>query len=276
MPGTLYVVATPIGNLEDLTPRAARILGEVALIAAEDTRRTRKLLAHLGLGTPMLSYNEHNARARGRAVLDALREGDVALVTDAGVPGVSDPGALLAAQAADAGHRVVPAPGASAATAALSVAGMPADAFHFLGFLPRAAKARRAALAEAAGLRDTLVVFEAPHRLRASLAAMRDMLGDRRVAVCRELTKLHEEVFRGTLSEALAWFESPRGEFVLVVEGAAPAAPPEPASDAEVAAAMAAARADGLSRSASAARVASELGVPRRRAYALWEGASPR
>ena len=271
MQGTLYVVATPIGNLEDLTPRAARVLAEVSLIVAEDTRRTRKLLNHLGARTRLLSYNAHNARSRGPAALAALREGDVALVTDAGAPGVSDPGAELAAEAAAAGFAVAAVPGPSAVTAALSVAGMPADAFHFLGFLPRAGKARRAALAEAAAHRATLVVFEAPHRLRPCLADMLAELGDRRIAVCRELTKAHEEVFRGVVSEALARFAMPRGEFVLVIEGAPDQPPAEAPDDAGVASAMEAARARGLGRSAAAAQVAAALGVPRRRAYHFWE-----
>ena len=270
MPGTLYVVATPIGNLEDLTPRAARVLGEVALIAAEDTRRTRKLLSHLGLSTRTVSYNQHNARQRTPALLEALGEGDLALATDAGAPGVSDPGAELVAEAARAGFTVVSVPGPSAVTAALAIAGFPADGFHFLGFLPRTAKARRAVLAEASSLRATLVLFEAPHRLHATLSAIEETLGDRRIAVCREMTKVHEEVFRGTAREVVAYFDAPRGEFTLVVEGAVGASAEEPPSAERVAEAMAAARASGLSRRDAAVRVSSELGVPRRTAYAAW------
>ncbi len=273
MPGTLYVVTTPIGNLEDLTPRAARILGEVGLIAAEDTRQTRKLLNHLGLKTRTVSYNQHNAGARSRGLLEALGNGDVALVSDAGAPGVSDPGAMLVSEAAAAGFRVVTAPGPSAVTAALSIAGLPADAFHFVGFPPRVGKARRVALGEAARHRETLVLFEAPHRLRASLADILAVLGDRRIAVCRELTKLHEEVFRGTVAEALAYFEAPRGEFVLVIEGAADVAPDAP-GDELVASAMASARGEGLSRRDASAQVAGALGVPRRRAYGFWDDAA--
>lgn len=271
MAGTLYVVATPIGNLEDLTPRAGRVLGEVDLIAAEDTRQTRKLLSRLNLGTRAVSYNEHNARQRTPALLDALREGDVALVTDAGAPGVSDPGAWLVAEAVRAGFAVVSVPGPSAVTAAVAVSGFPADAFHFLGFLPRTAKARRAALAEASSLRATLVLFEAPHRLRAALNDIAETLGDRRMAVCREMTKVHEEVFRGTVREAIAYFEAPRGEFTLVVEGAGEPPPAAPVSAERIAEAMVAARASGLSRRDASAQVARELGVPRRAAYAAWE-----
>ena len=280
MSGTLYVVATPIGNLEDMSPRAARVLRDVALIAAEDTRRTRKLLDRVGARTRLLSYHRHNAPRRTPALLDALREGDVALVTDAGAPGVSDPGAELAAAAAQAGFAVVSVPGPSAVTAALAVSGFAADAFHFLGFLPRTAKARRAALVEVASFAAPLVLFEAPHRLAASLADIAASLGDRRIAVCRELTKAHEEVFRGTVSEAAAHFAAPRGEFAIVVEGAARPArsgsPPrrgepwseEPEVAERVAEAMAAARASGLSRRDAAAQVARELGVTRRAAYA--------
>ena len=273
MTGTLYVIATPIGNLDDLTPRAARVLGEVALIAAEDTRQTRKLLSHLKLSTRTVSYNEHNARQRTPALLDALREGDVALVTDAGAPGVSDPGAGLVAEAARAGCSVVSVPGPSAVTAALAVAGFPADAFHFLGFLPRTTKARRAALMAASSLRATLVLFEAPHRLLATLADIADTLGDRHMAVCREMTKVHEEVFRGTAREAIAYFDSPRGEFTLVIEGAGEPAPGAPVPAERIAEAMAAARASGLSRRDAAVQVSRELGVPRRAAYATWEEA---
>ncbi len=270
MPGTLYVVTTPIGNLEDLTPRAARVLGEVALIAAEDTRRTRKLLSHLGVSTRTVSYNQHNARQRTASLLDALRGGDVALATDAGAPGVSDPGAELVAEAARAGFTVVSVPGPSAVTAALAIAGFPADGFHFLGFLPRTAKARRAILTEASSLRATLVLFEAPHRLQATLSAIEETLGDRRVAVCREMTKVHEEVFRGTVREAVAHFDSPRGEFTLVVEGTQEAPSEEPPSARRVAEAMAAAHASGLSRRDAAVQVSRELGVARRTAYAAW------
>ena len=273
MTGTLYVVATPIGNLEDLTPRAARVLEEVALIAAEDTRQTRKLLSHLGVSARTVSYNRHNARQRTPAVLDTLREGDVALVTDAGAPGVSDPGTGLVAEAARAGFDVVSVPGPSAVTAALAVAGFSADSFHFLGFLPRTTRARRAALTEASSLRATLVLFEAPHRLRAALDDIADTLGDRPMAVCREMTKVHEEVFRGTVREAIAYFDAPRGEFTVVIEGARDAAPGEPLSVERIAEAMAAARASGLSRRDAAVQVSRGLGVPRRVAYAAWEEA---
>jgi 16S rRNA (cytidine1402-2'-O)-methyltransferase len=180
MPGTLYVVATPIGNLEDITRRAARVLGEVGLVAAEDTRQTRKLLTHLGARPRLVSYNEHNAAQRTPRILRALLKEDVALVSDAGVPVVSDPGMGLVRAAAEQGTPVVPLPGPSAVTAALAVAGMSGDAFRFLGFPPRARKARRALFASVDSERSTLVLFEAPHRVRATLEDLQATLGDRR------------------------------------------------------------------------------------------------
>ena len=273
MPGTLYVVATPIGNLEDLTYRAARVLGEVELIVAEDTRQTRKLLTHLGLHKPLLSYNEHNADQRTPRIMEALRTGDVALVSDAGTPLVSDPGAALVRAAAGLGADVVALPGPSAVTTALAAAGMPAGAFQFLGFTPRARKARREALTAYARDPLTLVVFEAPHRLRAALTDMRETLGDREVVVCRELTKLHEELFRGTLSAAEEHFTEPRGEFVLVIAGAAPIERPAP----DTAAArreLGRLKAAGMSRRDASARVIEAYGVSRREAYRIWLEAS--
>jgi 16S rRNA (cytidine1402-2'-O)-methyltransferase len=270
MPGTLYVVATPIGNLEDLTFRAARILGQVGLIAAEDTRQTRKLLTHLGLKTRMVSYNQHNARLRAPRLLEALVKSDVALVTDAGAPGVSDPGPGLAASASDAGFQVVTVPGPSAVTAAVAVSGFPADAFHFLGFLPRGRKARRASLERSAYLPATLVLFESPHRLVALLEDMLAVLGDRQLAVCRELTKLHEEIFRGAVSEAIEHFVVARGEFTIVVTGVIglPSAPG--VSDEDLRAAIEQLRGRGMSVRDGSTLVAQELGVARRRVYALW------
>jgi 16S rRNA (cytidine1402-2'-O)-methyltransferase len=221
--GTLYVVATPIGNLEDVTLRALRVLGEVSLIAAEDTRTIRKLLTRHAVAAPRLvSYTERSRAGRTPAILAALANGDVALVSEAGMPGISDPGVHLVEAAIEHGHRVVPVPGASALTSALAVSGLPARRFHYLGFLPRQPSGRRKLLREAAPLPDTLVAFEAPHRVRAALTDALRVLGDRRVAVCRELTKMHEEIFRGTLSNALEHFAQPRGEFTLVIEGPGP------------------------------------------------------
>ena len=279
---TLYVVATPIGNLEDVTLRALRVLREVSLIAAEDTRTTRKLLAAHGIRQRLVSYNDHNKAVRIPRLLHALREGDVALVSEGGTPVISDPGLDLVAAAVEAGFAVVPVPGPSAVTAALAVCGLASRQFTYLGFLPRRAGERRRLLA---ALRDdprTLVAFESPHRLRASLTALRDALGDRRVAVCRELTKRFEEVFRGTLSEALARFAEPRGEFTLVIEGAAAGSASAHAEPVEVS--LDAARRDLLARrragepaKRAVPEVAARYGLPHREAYRLWlEGDAPR
>ena len=216
---TLYIVGTPIGNLEDLTPRAARILSEVALVAAEDTRVTRRLLNHLGIKPRTTSFHQHNWREKLDGVLGELVEGDVALVTDAGMPGISDPGSELVLAASRAGFKVEVVPGASAVTAALALSGFAGDAFSFLGFLPRRKKDRQLSLRASLDSIAPLVIFEAPHRLRATLTDLDVVFEDRPLAVCRELTKLHEEVFRGTAAEGLEHFNSPRGEVVIVIQG---------------------------------------------------------
>jgi 16S rRNA (cytidine1402-2'-O)-methyltransferase len=219
--GTLYLVATPIGNLEDISARALRTLREVRLIAAEDTRRTRKLLAHYDIHTPLSSYYEHNKLSKLEEILASLAEGDVALVSDAGTPLINDPGYELVLAALDAGYAVLPIPGPSAPIAALSASGLPADTFLYLGYLPRKTKPRRALLQDVKDDPYTAVFLEAPHRLLDSLRDMLDVLGDRQMAAARELTKLHEEIFRGRISEALKYFleHTPRGEFTLVVSG---------------------------------------------------------
>ncbi len=216
---TLYIVGTPIGNLEDLTPRAARILSEVALVAAEDTRVTRRLLNHLGIKPRTTSFHQHNWREKLDGVLGELVEGDVALVTDAGMPGISDPGSELVLAASRAGFKVEVVPGASAVTAALALSGFAGNAFSFLGFLPRRKKDRQLSLRASLDSIAPLVIFEAPHRLRATLTDLDVVFEDRPLAVCRELTKLHEEVFRGTAAEGLEHFNSPRGEVVIVIQG---------------------------------------------------------
>lgn len=224
--GTLYLVATPLGNLEDITLRALRVLREVSLIATEDTRTTGKLLKHFELRCPLVSYYEHNKVTRLDRIMAALAEGDVALVSDAGTPLFSDPGYELVRAAIARGFQVISIPGPSALTAALPASGLPLDRFLFLGFLPRKAGDRRRLLQEVVAEKATLVFFEAPHRLGATLTDMIDLLGeDRSIAVCRELTKFHEEIWRGTLVEARQeWMQrEPRGEFTLVVGGASPA-----------------------------------------------------
>ena len=271
--GTLYVVGTPIGNLEDLTLRVSRILGEVSLVAAEDTRVTRRLLNHLGVHIPLTSYHQHNWQAKLPHLLQALESGDVALVTDAGMPGVSDPGSEVVARAAEAGFAVEAVPGVSAVTTALAVSGLPGDSFLFLGFLSRRGRERREMLESVMSAPQTLVIFEAPHRVQATLSHLLEALGDRRVAVCRELTKLHEEVFRGQLSQAMEYFQSPRGEFVIVVAGAtAPASSPEPAESDLVAAQdrLSRLRESGARAREAVASVARDSGIPRKTVYQLW------
>jgi 16S rRNA (cytidine1402-2'-O)-methyltransferase len=218
---TLYLVATPIGNLEDISARALRILGEVQLIAAEDTRQTAKLLQRYDIHTPSIAYHEHNKLVRLERVLDALQAGNVALVSDAGTPALNDPGYELVRAVIAAGHEVSPIPGACAPIAALVVSGLPSDAFLYLGYLPRKSAERQRMLADICSLPYTLIFLEAPHRLLASLEDLLNELGDRQIAIGRELTKLHEEIFRGSLSQARQHFidNLPRGEFTLVLRG---------------------------------------------------------
>ena len=216
---TLYIVATPIGNLEDISLRALRLLKQVKLIAAEDTRTARKLLNAYDIKTPLTSYYEHNKRAKLGYLLDCLKEKDVALVSEAGMPGLSDPGYELIAAAIEHGISVVPVPGASAVITALVVSGLPSNEFLYLGFLPRRQSARQRLFKSLAEEPWTMVAFEAPHRLVDTLSDALEVFGDRRVAVCRELTKVYEEVFRGRLSQAIEHFAQPRGEFTLVIEG---------------------------------------------------------
>jgi 16S rRNA (cytidine1402-2'-O)-methyltransferase len=222
--GTLYVVATPIGNLEDITLRALRILREVRLIAAEDTSTAHKLLARYEIHTPTTSYYEHNEVVKAPRLLRELEQGDLALISEAGMPGLSDPGAELIGVALEAGFPVVPIPGPSAITTAMAVSGLPTEGFLYLGFLPRRSKDRRALLQGVASEPYTLVFFEAPHRVLDSLQDMQEVLGDRHIAAARELTKLYEEVWRGTISGLRAHLAAgdTRGEFTLVVAGAAP------------------------------------------------------
>lgn len=219
--GTLYVVATPIGNLEDISARALRILAEVSLIAAEDTRHTGKLLSHFKIKTPQTSYFDHNKESKLAQVLKALDAGDVALVSDAGSPGLNDPGYLLVRAAVEAGHQVSPIPGPSAPIAALTTSGLPSDRFLYLGYLPRKSHERRLVIKQVEAMPYTLVWLESPHRLAASLADLHEVLGERQMAVSGELTKMYEEIFRGSISEAAQHFEEhpARGEYTLVVAG---------------------------------------------------------
>ncbi|MGA8942163.1 MAG: 16S rRNA (cytidine(1402)-2'-O)-methyltransferase [Thermoactinomyces sp.] len=225
--GILYVVGTPIGNLQDFSPRAKEILSEADLIAAEDTRHTLKLLNAFGIRTSLISYHEHNQKAREPELIERLKDGlSIALVSDAGMPGISDPGEALVKKATDEGIPVVPVPGPNAALAALVASGLPAQPFVFLGFLPREKKERKKELERWRVVPATLIFYEAPHRLTDMLEDLLEVLGDRRVAVCRELTKKHEEWLRGNLSECLEYLKEHkgRGEFTIVIEGADPAA----------------------------------------------------
>ena len=216
---TLYIVSTPIGNLEDITLRALRVLGEVELIAAEDTRVTRRLLARYDIETPLTSYHEHNKHVKTSELMEFLRENDIALVSDAGTPGVNDPGQELVSAAASEGHQIIGIPGPSALTTAIAVSGIVMEGFVYLGFLPRKSGERKRLLESVTSERRALVIFETPHRLNSALKDTLSILGDRQIAVCRELTKLYEETYRGSISEALEHFENPRGEFTLVISG---------------------------------------------------------
>jgi 16S rRNA (cytidine1402-2'-O)-methyltransferase len=216
---SLYVVATPIGNLEDITLRAIRVLREVKLIAAEDTRKTKKLLAAYDIKTPMTSYFEHNKLSKLDFIIESLGTGDVALVSDAGTPGISDPGYELILEVTRHGIPVVPIPGPSSIITALTVSGLATDRFTYLGFLPRKTGERQKILESAAGDPGSIIVLEAPHRLDETLKDMLTVFGNRRIAAGRELTKVFEEIFRGSISEAIEHFTEPRGEFTLVIEG---------------------------------------------------------
>jgi 16S rRNA (cytidine1402-2'-O)-methyltransferase len=269
--GALVLVGTPIGNLGDLAPRAVEELARADVVACEDTRRTGRLLAHAGVVAPrLLVVNDHTEAAAGREVLERLERGErVVVVTDAGMPGISDPGERLVQLAASAGHPVEVVPGPSAAIAALVVSGLATGRWVFEGFLPRRGSGRNERLAELAGERRTIVLYEAPHRLARTLADLAASLGPtRQVVVARELTKLHEEVWRGSLAGAIARCEevAPRGEHVLVVAGAPP---PAEASDEELAGALAEALGDGRSTRDAVAWVAARFDVPKRRVYDL-------
>jgi 16S rRNA (cytidine1402-2'-O)-methyltransferase len=268
--GILYLVATPIGNMEDITLRAVRILGDVPLIAAEDTRTIRKLLTHHGIRRPRLvSYTERSRRLRTPAILAALNEGDVALVSEAGMPAISDPGVHLVEAAVASGYRVVPIPGPSALVAALAASGLPTRRFNYLGFLPRQASNRRRLLRQIATVPETLVAFESPQRLRPALSDLLEALGNRRITVCREMTKLHEEFFRGTVSEAIEHFSQPRGEFTLVIEGSREAKP-KPEVPAAVDEQLRAMEAQGMHARDAVREVAQRSGLARREVYRRW------
>ena len=265
---TLYIVPTPIGNLEDITLRALRVLEEADLIAAEDTRVTRKLLSRYSISTPTTAFHEHNHAQKTPYLLSLLPEKDIALVSDAGTPTINDPGQQLVSAAVSAGFDVIALPGASAVTTALAVSGIRAEGFTYLGYLPARKSARIKFLSELTAEPRTLVAFETPHRLAAALADILETLGDRRIAVCRELTKMHEEVFRGSVSEAIEHFTAPRGEFTLVIEGAKELIPQVSEEDARKV--LAGLKERGLTARDAIAQATSATGLSRRELYSLW------
>ncbi|MSP79172.1 MAG: 16S rRNA (cytidine(1402)-2'-O)-methyltransferase [Dehalococcoidia bacterium] len=267
--GTLYIVGTPIGNLEDVTARALNVLRSVAVVAAEDTRVTRKLLDHYNITTPFTTYFGSEMRPKIAPLLALLKDKDVAFCSDAGMPSVSDPGTDLVAAAAEAGFPVVVIPGPSSVTTALAASGFDGQQFFFAGFPPHRPTDRRKMLANLTRQRATLVFLESPHHFRDTLKDMLQAFGNRNVAVCRELTKLHEEVFRGTVQEALTHFVEPRGEFTIVVKGA-PEEQEAPASPEDASALLAKLRKDGTRAQEAVDQVTQATGLRKRDVYKLW------
>ncbi len=270
-PGTLYVVGTPIGNLEDITFRAVRILQSVDLIAAEDTRHTGKLLQHFQIKAPQISYHDHNRNSRISELLEKLHQGQaIALVTDAGIPGISDPGYELVKACVEVGIQVVPIPGPSAAITALSAAGLPTEQFVFEGFLAAKAQQRRDRLEFLRSEPRTIIFYEAPHRLRQTLQDLADVLGrQRQLVLARELTKLHEEFWRGSIGQAITHYteREPQGEYTLVVAGMPPEQPQ--LSEAQIKAELQQLMAQGISRSQASRQLAQATSLPRRQLYQL-------
>ncbi len=269
---TLYIVATPIGNLDDLTLRALELLRTVPAVVAEDTRVTRKLLDRIEAPAKLISFHRRSTEKDVDRIVHLLDDGDVALVSDAGTPGVNDPGQVIVAAAIDRGHDVVPIPGPSSVMAALSVCSFYADQFTSYGFLPTSGSRRRRVLQQIAGQSMAAVMFETPHRLRDALVDMSEILGDRGLVICREMTKIHEEIWRGTADEALLHFEKPRGEFVIVVaplERSGAGSQAMSAEDAQREILNIAAKLDDEyeSRRDLVDAVAAEIGYPRRQVY---------
>ena len=265
---TLYIVATPIGNLEDISLRALRMLREVKLIAAEDTRKTKRLLSAYDIRTPMTSYHEQNKRAKLGYILGQLDEGDVALVSEAGTPGISDPGYELIVAASQQGIPVVPIPGPSAIVTALVISGLPTDRFTYIGFLPRKHGERQRLLESVIDELGTIIALETPHRLKEALGDILLVLGDRRAAICRQLTKLHEEVFRGTIGQALEHFTEPKGEFTIVIEGKKGKGGPHLTKD--IIQQLEALQVSGATAKEAVARVAQETNISRKELYQAW------
>ena len=270
----LYLVATPIGNLEDITLRALRVLKEVDVIACEDTRHTRKLLDHFGISKPTVSYHEHNEQARAQELTVRLLSGaSIALVTDAGTPGISDPAYRIVSAAIDAGISVIPIPGATAMIAGLIASGLPTDAFLFVGFLPAKRQARRAKLVELQSVRETIVCYEAPHRVKETLSEAREVLGNRQAALAREITKLYEQFIRGTLAEISAELQGsePRGEMTLVIAGASKEENPTLQNNSSINDQLEQVMKDaGLSRNDAMKQLARIRGVSKKEIYSLF------
>lgn len=263
----LYIVATPIGNLEDISLRALRVLKHVKLIAAEDTRTTRHLLDKYNIKTRLTSYYEHNKRKKLPILMRALQEYDIAIVSEAGMPGISDTGYELITEAIKNNVQVVVIPGASAVITALISSGLPAEQFVYLGFLPRLRKARKQFLGTLLNEQRTIVVFEAPHRLLKSLDDIKTVLGDRNMAVCRELTKKHEEIYRGNVSQCIDYFQKPRGEFTIVIEGAGPITK---YIDDSIIASMKELHSEGFSARKAVKIMAERSGISKKELYSLW------
>jgi 16S rRNA (cytidine1402-2'-O)-methyltransferase len=264
---TLYVIATPIGNLEDITVRALRLLGQVKLIAAEDTRTTRHLLDTYNIKATLTSYYEYNKLTKLDYLLNCLKDSDVALVSEAGMPGLSDTGYELINAAIERGITVVPVPGASAVITALVASGLPTDQFLYIGFLPRRKGDRRRLFESVMAEPRTIVAFEAPHRLQDTLTDAIAILGDRRAAICRELTKLHEEIFRSSLSEAIKYFRQPRGEFTLVIAGKKQE---ERAVDRDIELLLLKLRKQGATAKETVAKLSKTTGIPKKKLYQAW------
>jgi 16S rRNA (cytidine1402-2'-O)-methyltransferase len=263
----LYIISTPIGNLEDISLRALRLLDEVKLIAAEDTRTTRHLLKKYNIKTPITSYHEHNKLTKLDYLLNQLTEGDIALVSDAGTPLISDTGYELITSAIQYSIPVIPVPGPSAFLAALVASGLPTDQFIFLGYLPRRKNDRRKLLQSLANETRTITAFEAPHRLLRSLDDMLEILGDRSIAVCRELTKIHEEIFRGRITQAIEHFKQPKGEFTLILQGKTRT---EPEVNGVIEMELRRLHQNGVSAREAVAQLSAKSGISKKRLYQAW------
>jgi 16S rRNA (cytidine1402-2'-O)-methyltransferase len=270
MMGSLYVIATPIGNLEDISIRALNVLKSVELIAAEDTRLTHRLLSHYEIDTKLISYHEHSKLSKSRKLMNILRGNDLALVCDSGTPGISDPGRELVKMSQEEGFNVIPIPGPSSIIAGLSVSGLNTDRFLFVGFLPRRSSDRIKLFEKFLPSNTALVFLESPRRLRASLIDIKKSLGDRKLTVCREMTKVYEEIFVGTVNTALEHFEEPRGEFTVILDGGVENSPIE-LTEANARKILLQLAAMGVSGRDSVEFVVSQTGLPKRQVYQMWQ-----